>query len=258
MANLKNTTINDTGYFMPPSGTTAQRPASPSVGMIRYNSTTNYLEFYDGTSWINIAGKGNVAAPSNLLVYLDAGISSSYPGSGFTWYDLSGAGRNFNIDNSASFAYDSTNKWFNMGGQAGINYESTIPTGTDCTCVFIMKTTDSQALFWMSSTGGNSYYLGAYSGSNSYYNGNVSVSGIFRNAVSIPNLSGYVPTGNMMMVEFKGVNFTSPNWPTFTFNKYPGFSFDNGAIAALLIYNKSLSTAESTQNLTYFGGRYGF
>ena len=34
---------------------------------------------------------------SNLLVYLDANIGESYPGSGTVWYDLSGNSNNFNI-----------------------------------------------------------------------------------------------------------------------------------------------------------------
>ena len=34
---------------------------------------------------------------SGLVVYLDATISDSYPGTGTVWYDLSGNGNNFNI-----------------------------------------------------------------------------------------------------------------------------------------------------------------
>jgi hypothetical protein len=38
-----------------PSGTTAQRPSSPSNGMIRYNTTLNLLESYANGSWTNVA-----------------------------------------------------------------------------------------------------------------------------------------------------------------------------------------------------------
>lgn len=51
MANLKNTDINDTGYIRPALGTTAQRPVTPSVGMIRWNSSLASLEAYDGSTW---------------------------------------------------------------------------------------------------------------------------------------------------------------------------------------------------------------
>jgi hypothetical protein len=42
-----------TDYLLPPVGTTAQRP-TPSTGMLRYNSDTNMLEFYNGSAWVSI------------------------------------------------------------------------------------------------------------------------------------------------------------------------------------------------------------
>jgi hypothetical protein len=45
-----------TGYFDLPSGTTAQRPGSPAAGMIRHNSTTGYIEYWDvgSSNWIGL------------------------------------------------------------------------------------------------------------------------------------------------------------------------------------------------------------
>ena len=40
-----------TGSLNLPAGTTAQRPASPVAGMMRYNSTLNVVEYYNGTIW---------------------------------------------------------------------------------------------------------------------------------------------------------------------------------------------------------------
>jgi hypothetical protein len=40
-----------TGYLALPSGTTAQRPVSPSAGMTRYNTTTSQFEVYQGGAW---------------------------------------------------------------------------------------------------------------------------------------------------------------------------------------------------------------
>jgi len=40
-----------TGYFDLPAGTTAQRPASPLVGMMRYNTTISQYEAYQSTGW---------------------------------------------------------------------------------------------------------------------------------------------------------------------------------------------------------------
>jgi len=41
-----------TNSMLPPTGTTAQRPGSPTAGDFRYNSTENKLEYYNGSDWV--------------------------------------------------------------------------------------------------------------------------------------------------------------------------------------------------------------
>jgi len=58
--------------FTPPSGTTAQRPASPNVGQTRWNSTLGYEELYNGTVWQPIGRllqcvTGNIAQSSGSI-----------------------------------------------------------------------------------------------------------------------------------------------------------------------------------------------
>jgi hypothetical protein len=51
--------IDGTGALLLPSGTTAERPSSPTVGMLRYNSQTSVFEAYDGSGvsgWIQLGG----------------------------------------------------------------------------------------------------------------------------------------------------------------------------------------------------------
>ena len=50
--NLQNPTCNSTGSITIPSGTTAQRPASPVNGMVRYNLTTLSIEGYANNTWV--------------------------------------------------------------------------------------------------------------------------------------------------------------------------------------------------------------
>jgi len=40
-----------TGAIVIPVGTTAQRPAVPVTGMIRYNTTVPQFEIYNGSAW---------------------------------------------------------------------------------------------------------------------------------------------------------------------------------------------------------------
>ena len=46
--------VQNTDYLKSPVGTTAQRPGTPSAGMLRFNSTTSALEYYNGSSWVSI------------------------------------------------------------------------------------------------------------------------------------------------------------------------------------------------------------
>jgi len=47
-----------------PSGTTAQRPTSPSTGEWRYNTDDNKIEFYDGADWLTIQDEHLPPVPS--------------------------------------------------------------------------------------------------------------------------------------------------------------------------------------------------
>ena len=55
MAELDRTTIDDTGFINLPVGTTAQRPSSPELGMMRWNTDEEYVEFYNGTEWTAVS-----------------------------------------------------------------------------------------------------------------------------------------------------------------------------------------------------------
>ena len=52
-------TFSSPNYFVPPSGTTAQRPQNPGEGMIRFNTDSGSLEYYRGTHWENIIVNNN-------------------------------------------------------------------------------------------------------------------------------------------------------------------------------------------------------
>ena len=46
-------TLGGTSGIKVATGTTAERPASPVAGQLRFNTTSNTLEVYSGTGWIN-------------------------------------------------------------------------------------------------------------------------------------------------------------------------------------------------------------
>lgn len=76
---------SSTGYFDLPSGTTAQRPASPATGMIRYNSTTSAYEVYSGTEWLFLS-TGSYSYSVEYLVVAGGGGGGSMGGGGAGGY----------------------------------------------------------------------------------------------------------------------------------------------------------------------------
>jgi len=52
-------TFSSPHYFVPPSGSTAQRPSSPGEGMIRFNTDSGHLEYYTGTHWADVIVNNN-------------------------------------------------------------------------------------------------------------------------------------------------------------------------------------------------------
>ena len=65
-----------TGSLKVPTGTTAQRTASPATGMFRYNSTTEGFEGYSDGAWGAIGGSGGGSATETFygLKLSDAGL----------------------------------------------------------------------------------------------------------------------------------------------------------------------------------------
>jgi len=73
MANLKKTTIDDTGFLQIPRGTTAERPSTPAVGMMRWNTDEGFVEVYNGEGWTSIGG----AAETAIYAFTEATFTSN-------------------------------------------------------------------------------------------------------------------------------------------------------------------------------------
>ena len=83
MAQLKNLTISDTGYSQLPTGTTAQRPSSPTVGMMRFNTDTREVEIYTSTGWQStndkqVASGGTVTSAGGYTIHTFTTVGTSY------------------------------------------------------------------------------------------------------------------------------------------------------------------------------------
>ena len=108
------TTFSGQNFFVPPRGTTAQRPSDCPVGSIRFNTDSAKLEYFDGLQWLELeafnveigqAGAlgnrgvfgGGYAAGGNVLDY----VTISTTGNALDFGDLL---LNFGITKSLSSA----------------------------------------------------------------------------------------------------------------------------------------------------------
>lgn len=80
---VSDQTNSSTGYFDVPAGTTAQRPASPNVGYIRYNTTLGFLEQYTADGWQGIAPPPLITSVSPTTYNGEQGTSFTINGSNF-------------------------------------------------------------------------------------------------------------------------------------------------------------------------------
>jgi hypothetical protein len=80
---LKNTVFKSASYALGiPVGSSTITPDSPTVGQTLWNSSTNKLEYYNGTIWEAIAHEGNVTLVRDSFtgnnVQTDFNMSISY------------------------------------------------------------------------------------------------------------------------------------------------------------------------------------
>ena len=73
-----NGTFQGTGYVLVAKGTTAQRPASPVAGEMRYNTDTNQFEGYANGVWGQLGGGATGAGGDQVFVENGVTVTASY------------------------------------------------------------------------------------------------------------------------------------------------------------------------------------
>ena len=70
--------INSTSALQIPVGTTAQRPASPTAGDLRFNSTTTSAEIHNGTDFVAVGGGATGGGTDACFYENDLTVTTSY------------------------------------------------------------------------------------------------------------------------------------------------------------------------------------
>ncbi len=278
MAILKNLTINDTGFLQIPSGTIAQRPTSPSQGMIRYNTDFKENEYYNGTDWITGTGENSIVT-DGLVLWLDAAEPSSYPGSGTTWTDLSGNGNTgtlvngvgYNSGNGGSLVFDGVNDFITLATPTNFSgdfsycawvYRSVVsPNGYTNVFTSTLQNEQYQLDLTGYQGGFGMYAAGAYNATQS----NLISLNTWVNLVWIrkdTGLYGYL-NGAEQFNPSNGFNagLSTVSTAVSKVNKIGAYSTGtsynlNGNIAQVSIYNRALTAAEVSQNFNATRSRF--
>jgi hypothetical protein len=235
---------------------------------------------------------GNLVT-SGLVLNLDAAKVASYPGTGTTWYDISGNNLTGSLVNGPTFTgigkqaaivFDGTNDYVGLGTPNGLNITSSITINTwvnlnafpsDTNATIYNKgydNTNEQTFFSFNNQGGvNSLLCGTYVAiGNINYFTKLTLTGSFANLIttgSWNNLVGqydgsswnlYVNGTLLSQTTTQGPKpSTSPIAIGAAYISSGYQRFINGRISNVQVYNRALSTTEITQNFNALRGRYG-
>jgi hypothetical protein len=217
---------------------------------------------------------------SGLILYLDASDISSYAGSGNIWVDKKG-NANGTINGAVNYVANGNASYFNFpGADDAYIISSASQVYKDFTIVFQPDfssfgfsgghslfskgpNTDVSMRFWTynfadpANTNGNaasvwgvpnsnSNGITDWAGTNSLY-----LNGVNQTSTFFPLISGWNILG--------GQNNTTSNWGSFTYCLGAGYSNRafQGKIAFVLMYNKTLTSAEQLQNFNALKTRFG-
>lgn len=237
-----------------------------------------------GISDQGILRSGAALVTSGLLLYLDASIPASYPGSGSSWFDLSGASRtvaltggfSYITDNGGALRFNGSTGRGNFTMPSIASYQfNTGPGSTVMTICRPLVAKDQTIVSW------------APRGNTLASQPTTQLVGAVTNVVAytaipngLPNNQwasacnaceiGTLASGKGVRLYRNGVDGSSnsttltPSYgsPDAGYLAYinVGFGneyFFNGDIAVVLIYGRVLTAAEAMQNFQYFRGRFG-
>ena len=197
---------------------------------------------------------------SGLVAVFDAGSTRSYPGSGTTWFDLSGNGNNGTLT-SASIGTTASGAMTFDGVDDKINITSINLASSDFTVIGVTKRTGGSGRLISAL---NNWLLGQWGGGDYYQ---YSVGWVSQNTTSDVGVTHmHCVTGNISADVYKylndNVDYTTsaaggsagPN--SFSLGNSNGGEFCEGTITVLLVYNRVLTDAEINQNFNAQKNRF--
>lgn len=260
-------------YLPLPYGATTARPASDDVhaASLRWNSTTNSLEVYGNSGWLNAAlsesgGGGSAIIPQQgLVMHIESWNSDSYPGTGNTWFDLTDNNHDITLGSSVTFVSSVAGGVLNFpenGNGYGRNSSMNLSNSNNTVITWVRKNSNGNNGRTVTAQG-NNWLLGHHDTSrNDYY-----AEGWVNN-ISSPQSDTvwrmYTGTGhiandvwqlyvNTTLEASNNSGSQGPNGWNLN-NQYSQYS--DCQIAFLACWNRVLSSAEIAQVYSITSGRF--
>ena len=277
--------------------TTTYPNTKASIGVYRYNNGSSAYAYWNGKiDTINVwqkeltqaevielynsgAGKQITTTPivtNGLVLNLDASRTSSYPGSGTTWTDISGSGNNGTMVNGPVFGtasggvitFDGVNDYIDLGTKTTL-----APGTTDFTISFwinpnnwgSLSSTSYSPIFvtlvngglWIGKNGANFVLRTAYIADDVQYSVLPTVNQWTMVTVNrVGNIAKIYYNGSAVASVTVTRNYVSGN--SYLANDIPSNgNFSNIKLSTFYYYNRGLSELEITQNFNATKSRFG-
>lgn len=185
---------------------------------------------------------------TNLVAHLDAGDTASYPGTGTTWYDLSGNGSHFTLEQAT--AWQSAG-YMDFSGPFGKANETTVGTLGESVTFFLVTRVLESTSSWRTLVRDSSHQVIIESGGwlmgfyDNDFGSQFNSSGFSQQ--SLPNYG----TSNWVFLYFRWSN-TNPYW-RMSYNDTPGTIRGSVASTNAKYNNRSISSLGGYSNSQYWG-----
>jgi hypothetical protein len=244
------------------------------------NNPQTFASATAASTWLTSNGFWNSytsVVPTNLQLYLDAGIPSSYSGTGNVWYDLSGNGNDVTMQNSGSISWTGGSiSYFSTGSNGWFSRTnaSNVPIGnseyTLSAWVQLGSTWNSNGMVSIGTFGVGNQSNALRAGStnqilNYWWANDLSVTSSVSPATSWFNVvAKFDGTTRSIWVNGASVgsdtpgsghNVTSSNVQV---AKTTGNEYLQGNIGQVLMYDRALSSTEILGNFDNTKSNYGY
>ena len=209
---------------------------------------------------------------NGLVLDLDAAKLASYPGTGTSWYDISGNNNNGTLTNGPTFS--------GIGKQAAIVFDG-VDDWVDCSSGSLLNIIgDLSVSLWVQTTGASGNHImfakhslpsnianyEGYLKENTVYwwdgvsernTGLTILSNVWTNITYVRISSTVTTYINYNTTSNTSVTFQGPVSGSLTIGKDQNNQNFSGRIATTQIYNRALTAQEVQQNFNALRGRYG-